>query len=189
MLTSSVVGETPLKAKRTPARNVEWNAANFSAFLLAEGCQDAIPIAEALKNYAISIGLMYNHGRGVKFPSFHAKLGTLKLFTVSFWRKSDRPLCTFDVCVPDVANYLGGNWTEAAIRELLTDIPGRTQHYAQKLIWDSPQYLYIDLRALAGDEDMASFQKAIRKLAEAAAERQRDGIVYNTQQEVTPPRI
>ena len=34
---------------------------------------------------------------------------------------------------------------------------------------------------------MASFQSAIRKLAEAAAERQREGIVYNIQQEVTPP--
>ena len=66
-------------------------------------------------------------------------------------------------------------------------MPGRAQHYAQKLIWDSPQYLYIDLRALTGDEDMASFQSAIRKLAEAAAERQREGIVYNIQQEVTPP--
>ena len=187
MLTSSVVGETPLKAKRTPARNVEWNAANFSAFLLAEGRQDAIPVADALKSYATSIGLVCEHRRGTKFPTFFARAGEVRLFTVSFWRKSDRPLCTFDMCVPDVANYLGGRWTEAAIRELLTDMPGRAQHYAQKLIWDSPQYLYIDLRALAGDEDMASFQEAIRKLAEAAAERQREGIVYNIQQEVTPP--
>ena len=159
MLTSSVVGETPLKTKRTPARNVEWNAANFSAFLLAEGRQDAIPVADTLKSYATSIGLVCEHRRGTKFPTFFARAGEVRLFTVSFWRKSDRPLCTFDVCVPDVANYLGGSWTEAAIRELLTDMPGRAQHYAQKLIWDSPQYLYIDLRALAGDKDMASFQE------------------------------
>ena len=188
MLTSNVVGETPItKAKRTPARNVEWNAANFSAFLLAEGRQDAIPVADALKSYATSIGLVCDHRRGTKFPTFFAKAGDVRLFTVSFWRKSDRPLCTFDVCVPDVANYLGGEWTEAAVREILTDMPGRAQHYAQKLIWDSPQYLYIDLRALTEDEDMSAFKDAIRKLAEAAAERSREGIVYNIQQEVTPP--
>ena len=183
MLTSNVVGETPItKAKRTPARNVEWNAANFSAFLLAEGRQDAIPVADELRSFASSIGLVCKNKKGTKLPTFFAMAGDIKLFTVSFWRKSDRPLCTFDTCVPDLANYLGDGWTEEAIRELLTDMPGRAQHYSQNLIWSSPQYLFIDLRALTGDEDMTAFKDAIRKLAEAAADRLRESIVYNIQQ-------
>jgi len=57
-----------------------------------------------------------------------------RLFTVSFWRKLNRPLCTFDICVPDIASYLDGEWTEDSIRDLLTDIPGRDRHHIKVLV-------------------------------------------------------
>lgn len=171
MLTSSVAGETPLKLKQTTTRSIEWDAASFSAFLLNGGRQDAIPLVNALSDFFINIGLSCHHSRGSKFPAFYAKIGTYKLFTVSSWKKSGQLLCTFDTCIHNIVSYLGGNWTESDVRELLTEIPGQTKGRSNQLIWDTPQYLYIDLMALSEDEDMTAFQTGLKKLVNAIVEK------------------
>lgn len=172
MLTSNVAGETLLKSRRVVTRNVEWNAANFAAFLLAKGRKDAIPICDDIRAYAESIGLICVNKSGTKYPTFYTMAGKVWVFTVGFWWKGGKPWCTFEINILHIANYLGGEWTKDAIKNLLTDIPNKNKRYAEKLIWKTAKHLYIDLRALSEDEDMAYFKDALRKLAEAVAERQ-----------------
>ena len=165
MLTSSVVGETPLKVKRAAARSVEWDAASFSSYLLARSENVAAPIVEELRSYATSLGFSCFSGHGAQMPTYIFKLGGRVIFKLmGWWKKSMGHICTLELCIRDVTGYLGEGWDESRLRELLSDLPERDKAFAEGLIWGTPQYIYIELRAIADGESLDRFKGILKEL-------------------------
>lgn len=190
MLTSSVVGETPMKVKRPAARSVEWDAASFSSYLLARSENIAAPIVEELRSYAVNLGFSCLSGRGAQMPTYIFRLNGRVIFKLmGWWKKSMGHICTLELCVRDVTGYLGDGWDEERLRELLSDLPDRDRAFADGLIWGTPQYIYIELRAIAGGENLARFKDVLKQLHQELTSSGKTSIVDNIQQEVTPPRI
>lgn len=165
MLTSSVVGETPLKASRPASKSVEWDAASFSSYLLARSENIAAPIVEELRSYAVDLGFDCLSGHGAQMPTYIFKLGGRVIFKLmGWWKKSMGHICTVELCVRDVAGYLGDGWDEDKLRELLTDLPGQDRSFADGLIWTTPQFIYIELRAMADSASRDRFKTVLKQL-------------------------
>ena len=180
MLTSSVVGETPLKAKRPPSRSVEWDAASFSSYLLARNENVVAPIVEEIRAYVVDLGFDCFSGHGAQMPTYIFKLDGRVIFKLmGWWKKSMGHICTVELCVRDVAGYLGDGWDEDRLRGLLTDLPDRDRSFADGLIWTTPQYIYIELRAVADGASRDQFKDALKRLHHELMSAAKAYTVYN----------
>lgn len=180
MLTSSVVGETPLKVKRDSARSVVWDAANFSSYLLARSENIAAPIVEELRSYAVNLGFSCFSGHGAQMPTYIFKLDDRVIFKLmGWWKKSMGHICTLELCIRDVTRYLGDGWDEDRLRELLSDLPDRDRAFADGLIWSTPQYIYIELRAMADSANLSRFKDVLKQLHQELTVAAKTSITYN----------
>ena len=179
LLTSNVVGNSLLSHRDTLRVSRTWDEGSFSEGLRERGLESLIPVAMDIKSYAASIGMTCAYSRG-RCPGFTARIGDQYIFTISAWsKKSIGDLCTAEFGVRHLLSILGEDWTEERIRYLLSNLPGKSDAYGRGLIWDTPQYLYMDLRALLSEEDMAGFRDGIKTLY--------DAIVHNEHRKLPSP--
>lgn len=182
MLTSSVVGETPLEVKRAATRSVEWDAASFSSYLLARSENIAAPIVEELRSYAVNLGFSCFSGHGAQMPTYIFKLNGRVIFKLmGWWKKSMGHICTLELCVRDVTGYLGDGWDEDRLRELLSDLPDRDRAFSDGLIWSTPQYIYIELRAISNHESLDRFKDVLKLLHQELISAAKISTVYSGQ--------
>lgn len=173
LLSSSVVGETPLKAKNVAVRpSAEWTAANFSSYLLERKEDDLEPIISELMAYAVELGLKQHPGRGAQVPIFKFKRGTHSVFRVmGWWKKSVGYLCAFEVYIRECLLYEPGiSWGEDVLRELFSNIPGRTEAETAGQIWNTKDFLCIDIRALLEERNFSYIKTAMKALYNAIVE-------------------
>jgi len=173
LLSSSVVGETPLKAKNAAARqSAEWTAANFSAYLLERKEEDLEPIINDLMAYAMELGLKQRPGRGAQVPIFKFKRGAHSVFRImGWWKKSVGYLCAFEVYIRECLLYEPGmSWGEDVLRELFSNIPGRAEAEAAGRIWNTKDFLCIDIRVLLEEGNLSYVKTAMKALYNAFVE-------------------
>lgn len=165
LLTSNIVGNSLLNPTTLSSRT--WDEASFAAGLRDRDLADLIPIAMRIWRYADSLGMTCAYSKG-RCPGFTARIGDQYIFTVSAWsKKSLGDLCTAEFKVRHLLNLLGEEWTEEQLRSLLSNLPGKSGASGRGLIWDTPQYLYMDLRALMSEADLAGFEGNIKTMSEA----------------------
>lgn len=188
LLSSNIIGNSLVEIKKmnSHSRGVEWTADSFAERLKEVNQGEVVSLAEDLKDFTSSLGLSCRYGRGIYCPSFSMWLGPRRVFgaSSSFIRSRGRYVTTIELNIHERSKFLGDEWPEERLRSLLSDIPGKLKAYEEKLIWDSAQYLYIDLGALSEPENMAAFKKSLKTLCDAIQKRE-DFI--NTQNSDTPP--
>lgn len=166
MLTSTFVGGSFPKPKPV-SRGIGWDHDSFKKYLNNNGLVDSANAYDDFRRYADDLGLTIQFGRGAKYPTLSVKNSSTKLFTIEPWEYTDGLKCPVSLCVTDLLSILGNEWNEDKLRTVLTDIPSRSRGYATKLIWDTPQYLYMDLSLFANQEDMRSFTTVITTICES----------------------
>ncbi len=174
LLTSGIIGGGSVDSRRASLRSVEWDADAFAAYLLGCDRKDAVDASQALQTFCSDNGLFCQPGQGTKFPSFLIKRGSLRLATASSWVKGKQHVCTLEFCIRDLLEHLPADWSGERLRAMLTDFPGAGAARTSKLLWDTPHYLYIEMRVLAAAENMAAMKSAILNLCKAISEKQND---------------
>ncbi len=172
LLTSSVVGGGSVDGRRASLRSVEWDADAFSAYLLDHDRKDAVEVSQELQAFSADHGLSCQPGQGTKFPSFLIKRGQLRILTASSWVKGNRHVCTLEFCIRDLLEHLPDGWNDERLRATLTDLPSAGAARMSKMLWDTPHYLYIEMRVLSTAEDMEALKTAILGICGALAEKQ-----------------
>ena len=162
LLTSSVVGNSAVD--HPASRSLLWSEGSFSDHIREKGLGSLIPTAMEIWRIASKLGLKCSYTKSV-LPSFKARLGNLVVLTVNCWQlKSMGEVCTVEFAVKYLADALENSVSEDQIRKLLTSFPGASEAYERRFVWDTPYYLYIDLRSLSEDDNMTAFQKALESL-------------------------
>ena len=180
LLSTNIVGETSLKPKSTVSYgSIEWNAARFSAYLTEKEMDDMIPIIQDLQDYAASLGIDCIFGRGAQRPTLNFKLNGQQLFDIMGWcSKSKGNRCEVEICIRDLLTVLPENsWDDKSVRSLFMDMPGRAKAEQEHLLRNPPSYLYIDLRTMLNENNLAHFKSAIKTLRDAIIQ-PKLGIMY-----------
>ena len=177
LLTSSIVGNSLPQPKPSPCKRL-WDEESFREALRERGLSELAPVVADIRRRAASLGMNCPYEKTV-LPSFTVRAGGQYLCLVSvWWKKSTGYLCTAEFYIPHLlSDCLDGSWTEASLRSLLTNIPGKSGAYGGNLIWDTKYHLYMDLRALSSENDLERFGENLKALCEAIQSSQRTDVL------------
>lgn len=182
LLSSNVVGETPIKPKASVSRtSVEWTAASFSSFLMSRDEGNLIPVVQNLQTYAEELGVSLSFGRGGQNPTLAFKLDGRQLLSIMGWsKKSKGDICTAELCIRDLLSFPpGSSWGEETLRSLFSNMPGKAKAEADGLMWNTRDFLYIDLHTMLDDSNLSYFKVALKAF--------RDAIIQSAQGIDAPP--
>lgn len=170
LLTANIIEGIPLQEKREPQIGIRWDADSFSSFLMKNGMGESASAVDELRQVSETIGLDWYFGRGAKLPTVTVKKGAFKLFVVSPWEYSDNGYkCPIDFKYSDISNILP-DWTKQRVIEAFTTLSDREALYKKHLIWESEQYLHIDVSVLTDSGRMASFMQSLQEMCDEITE-------------------
>lgn len=170
LLSSTIVGNAKVNHRRAVRSSIEWTSASLFSFLTSRGEQSLIPIIQDILSYSESIGLSSYFGRGSQQPTLAFKLNDIQIFCIMGWsKKSKGDICTAEICIRDLLESLpNGSWCDENIRTLFSHIPGGETAETTGLIWNTKDYLYIDLRAFLDKNNLSYFKSALKEFTETA---------------------
>lgn len=169
LISSNIICSSTLNQCTNSARSIEWTADTFARQILTFSEEKVNkPIAEAansLRIFSEKLGLTCTFGRGSKYATYTASLDNFRIFKASNWLyKNNVFKCTVEFPILDFAQTLGQEWNEQKVSDMLTNFPNKNEAYAQKLIWKSNQYLYIDISLLTDETNMKIFEHTLKQL-------------------------
>lgn len=180
LISSNIICSNTLKQYATSGRSIEWTADTFARQILTLSKTKNTPLmqtVEEIRIFSEKIGLTCTFGRGSKYATYTANLNKIRIFKISNWLyKGNVFKCTVEFPVLDFVQILGQEYNEQKIRNLLTNFPNKSEAYNQKLIWDSQQYLYIDLKLLTDETNMKSFEQTLKRLCDVIKSASANGL-------------
>ena len=165
LLTSNIVGYEEIAEKRQ-AQSVEWNADKMLSALSRSGNAELIVPVTQLFSFAEEAGLQTRFGTGAKHCTFHAYMGSIRLFSVDLNTGSSHR-CIIEIPVFKTVAALQENLSPEEIRALFSNFPVAGQ---SDFINETPNYEYIDMRLLTHEANLSYFKNSISKIVEKAKE-------------------
>lgn len=166
MLSSTVVGETPVSPSPSSYSNIVWNENSMNQYLTERYEERIIPIIKAIENAASEIGIDYSFSQHTKNPIIYFHPNDTYLFNISCWSKSGRSICTAEFWIRNLLSIPGMNLSEKDLRNLIGGIPKKEEAEKAGLLWNTPNYLHIELNAFSDGENLQYFIRSMRKLYE-----------------------
>lgn len=163
MLTSNII-EGVIASEKAAPKGIAWDTDSFIKYLIEHNLNDAKIAADNLLGSASNLGLTYYFGRGAKYPTVTFKLGKYKLFVIEAYEYFDGLKCPIAFDMREMAKALDDSWTEDKLRKELTNIPDCEYGRKKKLLWETPQYVYMDLSLLRRPENMEAFKDSIHTI-------------------------
>lgn len=172
LLSTNIIANSTVEERKAIVRGSEWDIQRFSAQLLSFGSQELVEAAQDVLTFSQSIGMNCKFGSGAKYGNYTAKIGSTTIFKCGAFEYSSGFKCTIELGMLEILARLGEDWDEGKLRTLLTRFPNISEARDKRLLWDTPQYLYIDLRLLVKRGNMDSFKESIQALCRSISEQQ-----------------
>lgn len=167
MLTTNVIENVRTEESRPKptVRSEPWTAETFDQFIEDVGHGHLTDAIAELRQFIVESGMMCVYGRGIKYPSFGAKIDKKRrLFSVTPWTYSEGFRCAIGVDLFQLESYLGGKYTPGELRAILEDMPEKDKDLQNNMIWRSPQTFYMNAVLLESPEKMAAFKASLQRL-------------------------
>lgn len=167
MLSSTVVGETPVTpTSSTSHSSTVWSEASMNDYLAEREEDYAIPVIRAIEKAASSLGIEYAFSQHTKMPGIYFRAGDMRLFYLCCWSKAGKDICTAEFWIKNLLSLPGMNLNEKELRDLIGGIPKRTEAEKAGLLWNTPNYLHIEMQALTDSENLQRFICTMKALYE-----------------------
>ena len=189
MLSSNIIGNSPLTESKTAKRMFKsWDDASFEEYLRQRGEAALIDIIFGIRDSAKDIGASCVYGNGGAVPSIVIKIKDRRFFKISgWWKKSMGYVYTAEFNIKWFLSYLGDVWTDSRLRELISQLPNKQEFSERGLIWNSPDCLYIDFRAITTPDSLRAFKKNLAALGEVISKALESNLSIVTNKNSTPP--
>ena len=167
MLSSTVVGETPVApTPSTSYSSIAWSEASMNDYLTEREEDYAIPVIQAIEKAASSLGIEYTFSQHTKNPIIYFRPNDTYMFNISCWSKAGKDICTAEFWIKNLLSLPGMSLNEKELRDLIGGIPKRAEAEKAGLLWNTPNYLHIEMQALTDSENLQRFICTMKALYE-----------------------
>lgn len=167
MISSTVVGNPPVSRISSPSYSgIVWTEDSMNAYLTERGEDYAMPVIRALEKAASGIGISYAFSQYTKKPGIYFRAGDMRLFYLCCWSKAGKSICTCEFWIKNMLSLPGMSLNEKELRDLIFGLPKISKSEKDCLVWNTPSYLHIEVKALSIPENLEYFVHIMKSLYE-----------------------
>ena len=167
MISSTVIGETPVTpTSSTSYSSTVWSEASMNDYLEEREEDYAIPVIQAIEKAASGLGIEYTFSQHTKMPGIYFRAEDMLLFHICCWSKAGKDICTAEFWVKNLLSLPGMSLNEKDLRDMICGIPQKYEAEKDGLLWNTPNYLHIEMKALTDSKNLQHFICTMKALYE-----------------------